>query len=695
MQANQTKLVTLLDGKKQFIIPIYQRTYSWQIKQCQQLFDDILRVGGRASDCSHFIGSVVCFKPEDSTVTSFPQWLVIDGQQRLATVSLLLLAITHFLKEHDQSINPEGESWEEIRDTYLINLHRKDDTQFKLLLARKDKTTLIRLINGYEIEEEYSQRVMENYEFFKRKLSADNIQEIYHGIRKLMIIDVTLERGKDNPQLIFESLNSTGLDLSQADLIRNYMLMSELPEKQESLYEQYWFPMEQSFGEKIGSLAWFIRDYLTMKDESIPKINLVYETYKRYRFNKKLTIEQAIKNLYKYSKYYVRIELLKEPDPDIAKKLKEVTKLKLDTSYPFLLAVYSDYDEEKITKDEFIEIVDLVSNYIFRRAICGVPTNSLNKTFANLYNLIKKEAYLESVKATFLLMDGYTRFPTDAEFIAELKIKNIYKFRSKDYLLETLETWGSKEPVNTKKCTIEHILPQNPNVSKQWQDELGENWKDVKEKYLHTLGNLTLTGYNPTLSDKSFSEKKTIQGKTIQGGFNTSPLFLNKSVKEATTWNEAAILKRASILAEKACTVWSRPLIPDDILKLYKKSDEMQQSAYNLDHYDSLQGDMLDLYRNFEKRVRNLDSSVRVEFKNTHIAFKAQTNFVSVLPQKKRLKLYLNAEYDQIKDPVGICRDVSGVGKWGNGDVEVGLESPDGLDDVMELIEQTFEYQET
>ena len=413
-----------------------------------------------------------------------------------------------------------------------------------------------------------------------------------------------------------------------------------------------------------------------IKGLSIPKIGLK-------------SIEDAIKSLHRYSKFYVRIALLKEQDAEIAKKLKEITKLKIDTSYPFLLAVYGDFEDEQINKDEFIEIISLVSNYVFRRAICDIPTNSLSKTFATLYKRIKRETYLESVKAAFLLMDSYRRFPSDAEFTKELQVKDVYNFRSRNYLLESLENWKRKELVNAENYTIEHILPQNQNVSPQWQQELGENWERVKDKYLHSLGNLSLTGYNSELSDRPFADKKS-----IEDGFDRSPLFLNASLREATTWNEDAILKRASKLAERACAVWRKPNLSNDRLELYKESETTkEQAVYNIEHYNHLQGDMLELYKNLEKRVLNLDASVRVEFKKPYIAFKAHTNFVDVVPQKKRLRLSLNTEFDRIKDPKGICKDVSRLGRWGNGDVEVGLENLSDLDYIMELIKQAFEEQ--
>lgn len=690
MEAKQAQLLSLLDGKRQFTIPIYQRTYSWQIKQCRQLFDDIERIGNDESELSHFIGSIVYFKPGIAPETSVPELLVIDGQQRLTTVSLLLLALTHFLKKNPGSINID-ETWEEIHETYLINKHRKEDQRFKLLLTRKDKTTYKNLVDGITMSSNLSKRVWENYDYFKEQIHKGNALAVYHGIKKLIIVDVILERDKDNPQLIFESLNSTGLDLSQADLIRNYILMGQPIDTQNDLYERYWFPMEQSFGENIGALAWFIRDYLTMKEASIPRIDQVYEVYKRFLGSKNgpITVEEALISLYRYSRYYVRIALLKEDDPAISRKLKEITKLKIDTSYPFLLAVYGDFEEEIITKEEFLEIIDMVSNYVFRRAICGIPTNSLNKTFATIYKRIRRESYLESVKAAFILMDGYRRFPSDTEFAKELQIKDVYNFRSRNYLLESLENHYRKELVNAENYTIEHILPQNQNLSNEWRDELGQDWERIKAKYLHSLGNLTLTGYNSELSDRPFYEKKS-----IPGGFDRSPLFLNESVRAEAQWNEDAILRRATILAERACIVWKEPNLPADILNQYKEPEEIiEHSQYSIEQYEHLRGDILELYRQLEKRILNLDATVRVEFKKLYIAFKAQTNFVDVVPQKKRLRLSLNTQFDKIKDPENLCKDVSGLGRWGNGDVEIGLSSNSQLDYIMDLIEQAFEEQ--
>ena len=507
---------------------------------------------------------------------------------------------------------------------------------------------------------------------------------------RLFIVDVALEKDKDNPQLIFESLNSTGLDLSQADLIRNYILMGQEIKLQTELYEKYWFPMEQSYGnEYTASFDWFMRDYLSVKTGTIPRIDRVYDSFKTYASSTKApaTITEVVQDIYKFSGYYVNMVLHKEPDAELQKGFKNISKLKVDVCYPFLLPVYNDYELGTITNDEFKQIIHMVENYVFRRAICGIPTNSMNKTFATLYKSIKKTDYLEGVKAAFQLMDSYKRFPTDAEFEKEIVVKEVYNFRNRNYLLSKLENYKRKEFVNVDDYTIEHIMPQNPELSGEWQRMLGDDWKEVQSKYLHSLGNLTLTGYNSELSDKPFTLKKT-----MAGGFNDSPIRLNDYLRTVDIWNAENIEARAKELAEKARQIWFAPNLSQDVLDKYT-TEEKTTTVYTIDQYEHLKGDMLDLYHALRKRILNIDSSVKEEFKKLYVAFKSSTNFVDIVPQKVRLRLSLNIDYPDMIDPKGLCKDVSGLGRWGNGDVEVGISNMNELDDVMELIQQAFDKQ--
>ena len=689
MKAVETNLLKFMQGTKQFIIPIYQRKYSWTIKQCRQLWNDIVRAAEDEKIKGHFVGSIVYIEQGLYQVSSVPQLLVIDGQQRLTTLTLLLLALGKAIEESGQSLDITKKK---IMNYYLVNSEEEGELYHKLILTESDKDTLINLILDKKLPEEYSPRVYENYHFFAESIknSGIDLNKLYQGISKLIIVDISLDRDHDNPQLIFESLNSTGLDLSQADLIRNFVLMKLEPKEQTELYKEYWYPMEKSFGNLTNSALFdrFMRDYLTVKTGRIPNIQEVYSSFKEYVFqHSELDVQQIVEDIYRYSQYFVKLAFQTEKDKEINEVLKDINTLKVDVSYPFLLEVYDDYERQILSKSEFIEILKLVEAYVFRRAVCGVPTNSLNKTFATLSKEIDKANYLESVRAAFLLKDSYKRFPTDEEFKRELMIKDVYNFRNRNYLLRKLENFNRKEIIDIEAYTIEHIMPQNPNLSPEWRRDLGPNWEEVHKTYLHTLGNLTLTRYNSELSDRPFKEKRD-----MEGGFADSPLRLNRELAKLETWNEEEILKRAQFLADLALKVWEYPHLSDDILAKYrKKGSENESVTYTIADHPELQGDMLALFEELSKRICNLDSSVRMEFKKLYIAFKTSTNFVDIVPQKSRLRLSLNMPFDEIQDPKGICKDVSNVGRWGNGDVEFGVSSADEIDYAMFLIRQSYE----
>ncbi len=687
MKASSANFLTVIKGPKQFVIPIYQRTYSWQIAQCNKLFNDILRISKDGSSPGHFIGSVVYFQESIHTVSDVPKLLVIDGQQRLTTISIMIAALAEFVRDNQVDIDT---NFTKLQNYYLLNAEEEGELRYKLLLTRRDKDSLINIIKGVPLGNDASLRVADNFKFFKEKINAENAVDIYNGIMRLFIVDVALEKDKDNPQLIFESLNSTGLDLSQADLIRNYILMGQEIKLQTELYEKYWYPMEQSYGnEYTASFDWFMRDYLSVKTGTIPRIDRVYDSFKTYASSSKApdTITEVVQDIYKFSGYYVNMVLHKEPDAELQKGFKNISKLKVDVCYPFLLPVYNDYETGTITNDEFKQIISLVENYVFRRAICGIPTNSMNKTFATIYKAIQKTDYLEGVKAAFQILDSYKRFPTDTEFEREIVVKEVYNFRNRNYMLSKLENYKRKEFVNVDDYTIEHIIPQNPELSNEWQKMLGEDWKEVQSKYLHSLGNLTLTGYNSELSDKPFSQKKT-----MEGGFNDSPIRLNDFLRKVDIWNAENIEARAKELAEKARQIWFAPNLSQEVLDKYS-TEEKITTVYSIEQYEHLKGDMLDLYHTLKKRILNIDSSVKEEYKKLYIAFKSSTNFVDIVPQKVRLRLSLNIDYPDMIDPKGLCKDVSGLGRWGNGDVEVGISNMNELDDVMELIQQAFDKQ--
>lgn len=566
LQAGETTLNKLLNTSRQFIVPIFQRNYSWQKSQYEQLWFDILRASKFKEKQNHFIGSIVYI--DMGTPAGRPQQLLlIDGQQRLTTISILLCAI----KDYVQKFNLETKliNLAKIKNQFLYNSDEIDEDKYKLLLNVQDKETYIKLIdNTIFTVNKPATNIIKCYEFFYERIEDfikeyGQIDEIYAGIFKLSLVSISLDKDSDNPQMIFESMNSTGKDLSQTDLLRNYLLMDLTPEKQTRLYKTYWKPMEELFGEDIykndlNKFDYFIRDFLTLKSDTgyICKINNVYENFKRYYLDNNCEKFAVLKDLFTYAKYYACIDLLQENDDELKLYWQEFKKLDSHVVYPFLLKLYDDYSRQILIKEDFKKILQVVISYLWRRAICEIPTNSLSKTFATLYQAVDKEDYVNSIIKAFVFKSSYKRFPSDYEVREKLQTKDIYHFRLRKYLLEALENYYHKEPIdlNTANYTIEHIMPQNIEHNLSWQQMLGEDWQEVHSLYLHTLGNLTITGYNAEMSNKSFGEK--VNGES---GFKHSHLKLNESIAQSDVWNKKAIQRRTNILTDIILKIWKYP----------------------------------------------------------------------------------------------------------------------------------------
>lgn len=692
MKATEAALLAFLKKSPQFIIPIYQRTYSWTERECRQLWDDIIRAGENPGISVHFIGSIVYIEEGLSQVSHQSPLLVIDGQQRLTTVTLLIAALAKALGDAEPV---EGFSARKLRNYYLVNPEESGERHHKLLLSQTDKTTLTALVSGHEIPQDRSIRVMENFSRFEELIASrkGDLAAICNGLAKLVVVDIALSRGQDNPQLIFESMNSTGRELSQADLIRNFVLMGLEPVLQTRLYEQSWRPMELAFGQEAYASEFdaFMRHYLTVRTGEIPRQDQVYEAFKTHARAENATgsaVEPLVKEIRDFARYYCAIALGAETDPDLKLAFADLRELKVDVSYPFLLELYADYRREILTKDDFVEAVRMVEAYVFRRAICAIPTNSLNKTFATFTKALKKDRYLESIKVHFLSMPSYRRFPNDDEFERDAQTRDLYNFRSRSYWLRRLENFGRKERVLVDEYTVEHIMPQNEYLSSAWQSALGTDWKRVQETWLHTLGNLTLTGYNSEYSDRPFVEKRD-----MTGGFKQSPLRVNAGLGQVEAWNEEAIKARAGSLAREVLKVWSAPTLPNGILEAYKPITTLRDTYRIADHPHLVSGSMAEIFDAFRREVLSLDPCVTEEFLKLYVAYKAETNFADVVPQAKQLRISLNMRFPEINDPRGLCKDVSGLGRWGNGDVEVRLASLDDLPYVMGLVRQSLERQ--
>ena len=704
MKATEAKLLEILRNVSHFIIPIYQRTYSWTLKECQQLWADILRAGSSDDIGVHFIGSVVHVDDGLGTISVQAPKLVIDGQQRLTTVTLLLSALAKALSElpEEQEEPFEGFSPAKIRQYYLTNPLEKGDKRFKLLLSDTDRATLMAVVdpNVAVPPPEPSIRIQENHQFFLEQLRAPTVDlaVVCRGISKLLVVDVALSRDQDNPQLIFESMNSTGRELSQADLIRNYVLMGQPPELQERLYTLHWRPMELAFGQEAYSgneFSAFMRDFLTLKTAEVPRLDLVYEVFKQYERKPDVAgagIEALLRDLHSTAIRYCRVALGQEPDHQLRDAFHDLRELKVNVVTPLLLELYGDYEAGLLSRDELLEALCLLEAYVFRRAVCAIPSNSQQKTFATFSRALRREPghYLPSFKAHLLDLPSYRRFPSDEEFRRDLKVRNLYKFnKSCSYWLRRLENHQRKEPIAVADYTIEHILPQNPELSAAWREALGPDWRQLQEEWLHRLGNLTLTGYNPELSDRSVIDKRDHP----EGGFRTSPLRLNQTLGQLERWDADAIHSRGETLALRALEVWAAPQLSDEERQQYKPA-KGQSASYTLEDHPQLGNPQVrEVFDALDARIRALDDNVTQEVLKLYIAYKAETNFVDVVPQAKRLRLSLNMPFQDLDDPKGHAKNVTGIGRWGNGDVEIAVASLDAVPYAVGLIRQSLERQ--
>lgn len=700
MKATEAKFLDFLKKSPQFVIPIYQRTYSWREKECRQLWDDIVRSGSNDRIAVHFVGSIVYVESGLSQVTHQSPLLVIDGQQRLTTVSLLLAALAKAVANSEPF---DGFSQRKIKNYYLLNPEETGERHFKLLLSQTDKASLTAIVGDEEQPLQPSLRIMENFELFTKWIAEGRVDQATscRGLAKLVVVDIALTRDQDNPQLIFESMNSTGKELSQADLIRNFILMGLEPGLQTRLYEQFWRPMEIDFGQEAYGTHFdsFVRHYLTVKTGDIPNINAVYDAYKSHArtsrtdfTDDKSHIESLVREIRDYARHFCAMALGKEPDTDLKQAFHDLRELRVDVAYPFLLELYHDYKADMLTKAELLASVRLVEAYVFRRAICAIPTNSMNKTFSTFTKALKKDRYLESIQAHFLKLPSYRRFPTDDEFRRDLQTRDLYNFRSRSYWLRRLENHSRKERVPVDEYTIEHILPQNKNLSPKWREALGADWQRIQETWLHTLGNLTLTAYNSDYSDRPFAEKRDMPDAP-EKGLKQSPLKLNQGLGALEAWNEDEIKARASKLAELGVGVWPAPFLSKDILEAYRPKNDVVMEYTIDDHPYLLTESMRPLFEEFRKAVLALDPCVSEEFLKLYVAYKAETNFVDVVPQARRLRLSLNMRFADIYDPKGYCKDVTGIGRWGNGDVEIGLSNSSDLPYVIGLVRQSLELQ--
>ena len=563
MKASETKMEDFLaSNKTQFVIPVYQRNYDWTIAQCKQLLDDIFEAGTNDRIYVHFIGSIVYVHDDVYTSSNIKELTIIDGQQRLTTLTLIYLVIYRLAKE----LKAE-ELVSEINETYLINKFVSDDEKLKLRPTENNDKALKYLIRGDDNEEYPTfSKLIDNFVYYKGRITEDNYLYVMKGLSKLMFVEISLDRVKDNPQRIFESLNSTGLDLSQADLIRNYILMELSRKDQNKIYHNYWEVIEKLAKDEslnVSLVSEYIRDFLTLENKKIPNKGKVYQEFKEMYPTQ--TINELQNNLAKIkglAKHYNKlINPKNEVDKDIRTQLEYINRLEINVAYPFLIKIYDDYVSFIIDKETFINVLELIQSFTWRRFILGLPTNALNKIFMTLYDKVETENYLYSIQKTLIQRVGVQRFPKNAEVVEALKLKDLYNIKSKNriYLFDRLENFENTEKVVIEKnalITIEHVFPQNPDP--KWKIALGnDEYNYIKENYLNTIGNLTLSGNNGKLSNKSFIDKKNLD----EVGYKDSRLWLNKYISTLEKWDKEEIEKRSTLIAERFLKIWEYPEI--------------------------------------------------------------------------------------------------------------------------------------
>jgi uncharacterized protein with ParB-like and HNH nuclease domain/predicted transport protein len=692
MNAQDLPFTRLLDGAKQFIVPIFQRDYSWGTKHCLQLWDDVIRVGSDPHTRGHFIGSIVYIAAEESNA-GLTRWLLIDGQQRLTTLALLLIALRNRLQDTDESSDALP-SPEAIDDYFLRNRHGKSDRRNKLLLRRADQDTLAALVDGKAIPKTASDRVRENFQFFEAKVAEADPVKVYQGINKLVIINVSLTRGQDDPQMIFESLNSTGLDLTQADLIRNFVLMRQDEEIQTRLYEEYWRPIEIAFGPRYRSdFDKFVRDYLTLKVMPSKQLRAddIYQHFRTYFFqtNTASPIAETLRDLKRFGSYYVAYSLGHEETPRLKEVFRRLRSL-IEVASPVVLRLYDCYDRAKtLSEREFVASLELLESYVFRRSVCDMQTRSLGQIFASLAYRIKERRPFESLGVALQRQGKKRRFPSDAEFREALETRDVYDMRQCHYLLDRLEN-DSKEKIDTSGFTIEHVMPQNEDLRTEWRAMLGAEWKTIQEVWLHRLGNITLTGYNPEYSDRPFEKKKT-----MKGGFDDSPLRLNKFIRDQKKWTAKAIEERGKALAAKAVQVW-RPLTVDAEAVKKAELEDLKAAAasYSVETLE-LDAEARKLLLALRPQVLGLGSDVTELFAAKSVTYRVYDFFLEVLPRKKRLLVSLNLEFEECDDPSAEAFDATEYAFIANASEPLGVgfsvKTSADLPAAMHLIRQAYE----
>ena len=657
MQAVNNTFVDLINGNKQFTIPAFQRDYSWTTEQCDQMWDDIMR-SGDSEEGDHFMGSIVSVS--GATLSpAFGLWLVIDGQQRLTTLTILLIALRNHIRKISWS--EPAPTPEQIDAYYLRNEHETGERGYRLALRGHDDPTLKALVDGKNLSEvqNSSELVVEAYHHFEALLDSKDVDpgRVYRGICQLKIVNVTLDRGIDNPQRVFESLNSTGVDLTQSDLIRNYLLMG-LPEPEQTrMYEDYWSVVESLFREAGSTPDNFLRDYIALKQTTAnqPRADRIYAEFKNFWQPSDMdSLAALLRDLVRFGRYFVaflrpeRIEA-----KSLSTEMRQVRSLGSGQAI-LVLRLYECYEDGTLEESQFARALRLVSSYLVRRSVLGLQTRGYWEAFARMAINISDESPFESFQVA-LARQSY-RFPSDGEFTSDLQRRDLYGLRICWHILSQMENAGQTEPSPVGEYSIEHIMPQSIENVPEWKTMLGDEWEDVHQAWLHKLGNLTLTGYNSSYSNRPFEEKKT-----IPDGFEQSAVRLNLFVREQTKWRAGEMEKRGRVLAKRALEIWPHHDADHELILEEERRDLRARASRRSLESVTMISSVRDTLLEIRDAIRQLGDPIEIIEGRSLCYYDAQTAsfFAETLPMSGYVRVLLPIDFEEAEDPEGVAQDVT------------------------------------
>ena len=653
MHGTDADFHTILKNATQFRVPVFQRDYSWGYDQSGQLFHDIVRIGEAGGGRPHFIGAIVCVATK-SAVPGFEEWIVIDGQQRITTLMLLVAALRDHLEETRWVGSEDAPTPRMLEDHFLHNQHSRGSRRYKLLLRGHDDATFRTIIDGNSQAESpasTSERIQESYLRFRELLASADPSVVYRGFTQLRIVNVTLDRGVDDPQLVFESMNSTGLALSQSDLIRNYLLMNLEEQQQSDLYRQYWKPMEDVFRGRASEFDGFFRAYVSWRARREVRADAIYAEFRHYRDDRPQDIEDLLEDLRRCAHYYAAFLLGRAGAwPRMREPLRRIRQLAGDPVAILVMRLFECHDRHQVmTEVEFSRCLGTIESYLLRRAICGWPPNSYGRVFANVAHSIREDHVFDSLGIA--LLNQWYPFPNDSQFRDALTTHDIFGKRACRFLLDILENHGSKEPTPTSSLTIEHILPRK--LTPAWRKMLGNGADESHATWLHRLGNLTLTGYNSEYSNRPFLEKRD-----VRGGFRQSALRLNALIRDQECWTEDQIESRGKALAKQAREIWPTPKVSSEVeMRIRELNLRDEAETRNLGNVQMNSG-----VRELFEELRSVLPSERplIEMpERRSIAYFCPDFLLEVVPRKGYLTLLFGVEFGEVKHLGDFLHDLS------------------------------------